>query len=83
MLTQAGFSGAEGGELAWAHRAGVEEWWGGVAAGVGNVGLVVTSQDAETVVRIRREYERLSAVYADGEGLLALPHVALLASATA
>ncbi|MFF7123141.1 MULTISPECIES: class I SAM-dependent methyltransferase [unclassified Streptomyces] len=83
LLAQAGFGGAEAAELAWDHRAGVEEWWGGAAGGVATVGLVVTSQDAETVARIRREYERLSAAYADGEGRLALPHVSLLASAMA
>ena len=83
LLTEAGFGGAGAEELEWDHRATVEEWWGGVAGGVGNVGLVVTSQDAETTGRIRREYERLCARYDDGEGLLALPHVALLASGTA
>ncbi|WP_250404829.1 class I SAM-dependent methyltransferase [Streptomyces cellostaticus] len=83
LLAQAGFGGAGAGELEWDHRATVEEWWGGAAAGVGNVGLVVTSQDERTTGRIRSEYERLSARYDDGGGLLALPHVALLASGTA
>lgn len=95
LLTGAGFTGAETFESAWDHRTTVEEWWGGAAGGVATVGLVVTSQDAETVVRIRREYERLCAEFtagdregdgggdADGEGRLALPHVALLGSATA
>ncbi|MGW3359913.1 class I SAM-dependent methyltransferase [Streptomyces bungoensis] len=83
LLAESGFTGAGAAELEWDHRATVEEWWSGVAAGVGNVGLVVTSQDAETVGRVRRAYERLSARYDEGEGLLALPHVAVLASAAA
>ncbi|MEU2550971.1 class I SAM-dependent methyltransferase [Streptomyces sp. NPDC013313] len=83
LLAEAGFDGAAARELEWDHRAGAEEWWGGAAGGVATVGLVVTSQDAETTGRIRREYERLCARFDDGEGLLALPHVALLASGTA
>ncbi|WP_217550683.1 class I SAM-dependent methyltransferase [Streptomyces sp. GbtcB6] len=83
LLAEAGFGGAQATELEWDHRAGLDEWWGGAAGGVATIGLVVTSQDAETVGRIRREYERLAAGYADGEGRLALPHVALLAVGTA
>jgi SAM-dependent methyltransferase len=80
LLAEAGFGDAAAGELAWDHRAGVEEWWSGAAGGVAGIGLVVTSQAPQTVVRIRREYERLSAEFTEGEGRLALPHRALLAS---
>ncbi|KKD08566.1 hypothetical protein [Streptomyces sp. WM6386] len=66
--------------VVWDHRAGVEEWWSGAAGGVATIGLVVTSQATQTVVRVRREYERLSAEFAEGEGRLVLPHRALLAS---
>ncbi|MFI6248822.1 class I SAM-dependent methyltransferase [Streptomyces sp. NPDC051016] len=83
LLAEAGFRRAEATELEWEHRAGLDEWWGGAAGGVATVGLVLTSQEAGTVVRIRQEYERLAAGYADGEGRLALPHVALLAAGTA
>jgi SAM-dependent methyltransferase len=79
LLREAGFAAAECGEIAWEHRAGVEEWWGGVAAGLSGVGLVLAAQDAETVVRIRRAYERLGAECTDADGTLALPHVAVLA----
>ncbi|MDQ0991291.1 class I SAM-dependent methyltransferase [Streptomyces sp. V3I7] len=84
LLQEAGFGGVRAGELAWEHRTTVEEWWGGAAGGIATIGLVVTAQDARTVVRIRREYERLSAEFAheSGGGHLALPHVALLASGT-
>jgi SAM-dependent methyltransferase len=80
LLGGAGFVEAEVAELTWEHRAGAEEWWSAAAGGVATIGLVVTSQDPETVVRIRREYERLSARFAVGDGRLALPHVALLGS---
>jgi len=81
LLGGAGFIETEAVELTWEHRAGVEEWWSGAAGGVATIGLVVTSQDPETVVRIRREYERLSAEHTVAEGQLALPHIALLGSA--
>lgn len=64
LLREVGFGGAEAAELAWDHRTTVEEWWSGAAGGVATIGLVVTSQEPETVVRIRREYERLSAEFA-------------------
>ncbi|MDH6585138.1 SAM-dependent methyltransferase [Streptomyces sp. SAI-133] len=80
LLDGAGFVASEAAELAWDHRAGVEEWWSGAAGGVATVGLVVTSQDPETVARIRREYDRLSAEHTVAEGQLALPHIALLGS---
>ncbi|MDN3023016.1 class I SAM-dependent methyltransferase [Streptomyces sp. S.PB5] len=83
LLHEAGFKSAECTELAWDHRTTVEEWWGGVAAGLTTVGLVMAAQDARTVVRIRREYERLSARFAVGGGELALPHCALLAHGVA
>ena len=81
LLGEAGLVAVEAVELAWDHRAGVEEWWSGAAGGVATIGLVVTSQDPETVVRIRREYDRLCAEHTVAEGRLALPHIALLGSA--
>ncbi|MFF4837834.1 class I SAM-dependent methyltransferase [Streptomyces sp. NPDC001315] len=83
LLTDAGFTAAEGSALGWEHRATVEEWWGGAAAGIAKIGLIVTSQTPETVVRIRQEYDRLSAEFADEDGGLRLPHVALLGRGTA
>ncbi|MFK4103589.1 class I SAM-dependent methyltransferase [Streptomyces sp. NPDC019531] len=80
LLGEAGFMAAETVELAWDHRAAVEEWWSAAAGGVASIGLVVTSQEPETVVRIRREYDRLGAQFAVGNGELALPHIALLGS---
>lgn len=80
LLAEAGFAGVDCAELAWDHRTTVEEWWGGVAAGLATVGAVVAAQDAGTVARIRREYERLGAEFSVGGGELALPHVALLVS---
>ena len=81
LLADAGLAEARCVEVGWEHRAGVEEWWSGAAAGIGNVGRVITSQDPATVVRIKQAYERLSAEFAGGQGQLVLPCTALLASA--
>ncbi|MFI6405353.1 methyltransferase domain-containing protein [Streptomyces sp. NPDC050548] len=79
LLSEAGFTDAGVVELEWDHRTTVDEWWGGPAAGVATAGLIVTSQDEGTVVRIRREYERLAGEFTVGEHELALPHIAVLA----
>lgn len=79
LLREAGFTDAGAVELEWEHRTTLDEWWGGPAAGVATAGLVVASQDAGTVVEIRREYERLAAEFAAGGHELALPHIAVLA----
>ncbi|WP_406444814.1 methyltransferase domain-containing protein [Streptomyces sp. NBC_01613] len=81
LLAGAGFGEVRCVGVGWAHRADVEEWWSGAAAGIGSMGRLVTSQAPETVVRIRREYERLAAEFTNGEGRLVLPCTALLGSA--
>lgn len=47
---------------------------------VGSNGVVIGRQDAATVARIKAEYDRLVARYAVGDGQVALPAVAVLAS---
>jgi hypothetical protein len=70
-------------EIRFVHRPGVEEWWSAAASGLATIGLILTAQDAGTVVRVRREYDRIAAAeYADG-GELVLDHGALLVGATA
>ncbi|MDV9175168.1 methyltransferase domain-containing protein, partial [Streptomyces sp. W16] len=79
LLREAGFADARAVGLEWDHRTTVDEWWSGPEAGVATAGLVVTSQEPGTVVRIRQEYERLAGEFAVGEHESALPHIALLA----
>jgi SAM-dependent methyltransferase len=67
--------------LEWVHRADPEEWWAGAAAGVATIGQVVLSQGPGRTAEIRRHYDRLRAEFAAPDGLLALPHAALLAHA--
>ncbi|MFJ8083786.1 class I SAM-dependent methyltransferase [Streptomyces sp. NPDC096205] len=79
LLTEAGFTGAACAETRFTHRAGVEEWWSAAAAGLATIGLIVTAQDADTVVRIRGAYDELAAAEYTDDGELVLEHGALLA----
>ena len=49
---------------------------------MGSTGLVIGRQDSATVARIKAEYDRLIARYAVGDGQVALPAAAILASGT-
>ena len=81
LLIGTGFTEATARELRWEHRIDPERWWEEVyLSRVGSNGVVIARQDAATVARIKAEYDRLVARYAVGDGQVALPAVAVLAS---
>jgi SAM-dependent methyltransferase len=83
LLDGTGFVSASARAVSWVHRVDPEEWWRDVfLAGVGFSGAVIARQDAATVARIKASYDQLVARYAVGSGEVALPAVAILASAT-
>ncbi|MGW6914683.1 class I SAM-dependent methyltransferase [Kitasatospora sp. NPDC054939] len=67
--------------LRWDHRASTEEWWSGPAAGVAFIGQLLLSQPEEIRAEVKRHFEALSRDLLDEDGLLRLPHAALLVSA--
>ncbi|MBT2444492.1 class I SAM-dependent methyltransferase [Streptomyces sp. ISL-36] len=67
--------------LRWDHRATAEEWWSGPAAGVAFGGQMVQSQNPLIRAEIKRNFDRFSSAFADEDGVLTLPHAALLARA--
>lgn len=67
--------------LRWDHRADAEEWWSGPASGVAFGGQMVQSQTPRTRAEIKRHFDLFSAEFAGPEGVLTLPHAALLARA--
>lgn len=83
LLDAAGFLGAECSEVAWEHRTDPDTWWAGAEQGIGAIGQVINSGGAEGVTAARRAYDGLGAGFRTPDGLLALPHVALLASGRA
>jgi SAM-dependent methyltransferase len=83
LLEGTGFVEATARRLSWEHRVDPGQWWDQVyLAGVGSNGVVIGRQDAATVARIKAEFDRLIARYAVDEHTVALPTVAILASAT-
>jgi len=69
--------------VSWEYRVDPEQWWAEVyLSHVGSNGVVIGRQDSATVARIKAEYDRLIARYAVDPGHVALPAVAILASAT-
>ncbi|MEV7026359.1 hypothetical protein [Kitasatospora sp. NPDC093558] len=83
LLTAAGLNGATCEVLAWDHRADIDEWWSGPVGGVATIGRIVVRQPAEVQAEIRRQLGILSAEFTAPDGLLLLPHVALLAAGRA
>ncbi|MFB6702189.1 MULTISPECIES: class I SAM-dependent methyltransferase [Streptomyces] len=79
LLDAAGLLEAECSEMAWEHRCDPDTWWAGAEQGIGAIGQVLTGGGAEGVVAARRAYDGLCAEFRTREGLLVLPHVALLA----
>ncbi|MGW4895823.1 class I SAM-dependent methyltransferase [Kitasatospora sp. NPDC004240] len=81
LLTSAELREATCRTLTWDHRAAPEEWWGGPAAGVGFIGQLLLSHPEETRAEVRRHFDALAQDLLGEDGLLVLPHAALLASA--
>ncbi|MGW4379618.1 class I SAM-dependent methyltransferase [Kitasatospora sp. NPDC004531] len=82
LLATAGLQQAACRTLAWDHRTTADTWWSGPASGVATIGLTLLAQSAETQSEARRHYDRLAAPFRTPDGTLALPHAALLATAT-
>jgi SAM-dependent methyltransferase len=83
LLVGEGLGDVSCGPLAWDHRVAPEEWWSGAAGGVATIGQIVTSQPAAVIAEIKAHYDALCPEFAGQDGVLALPHAALLASGRA
>jgi SAM-dependent methyltransferase len=79
LLRRAGFEAVAGSVVGWTHRTDRETWWNGPASGIGAAGTMLVRQDAATRARIRVEFDRVTAPFADKDGSLALPTSAVLA----
>jgi SAM-dependent methyltransferase len=81
LMESAGLGEAVCEILRWDHRATAEEWWSGPAAGVAFGGQTVQSQTLPIRAAIKRHFDLFSSEFADEDGVLTLPHAALLARA--
>ncbi|MEU8169835.1 methyltransferase domain-containing protein [Micromonospora sp. NPDC049004] len=82
LLDAAGLADVRCETISWVHRTDPEAWWSGPANGISRPGLLMETQPADVIVRIRAAYDELTAPYRDPDGRLALPTAALLASAS-
>ncbi|WP_164519728.1 class I SAM-dependent methyltransferase [Nocardioides ferulae] len=78
LLTDAGLRDVEARPLRWTHRTDPDALWNGAAAGVGGIGVTVTSQPAPVRARMRAAYDRLVQPLLE-DGLLRLDTEAVLA----
>ncbi|MGC4968231.1 class I SAM-dependent methyltransferase [Streptomyces globisporus] len=83
LLDTAGLLGAECSEVTWEHRCDPDTWWAGAERGIGAIGQVLNSGGAEGLAAARRACDDLCAEFRTRKGLLALPHIALLAGGRA
>ncbi|MEU3209189.1 class I SAM-dependent methyltransferase [Streptomyces cyaneofuscatus] len=81
LMGEAGLREATCETLRWDHRASADEWWSGPASGVAFGGQMVQSQIPPIRAEIKRHFDLFSSEFADAEGVLTLPHAALLARA--
>ncbi|MFE9701385.1 class I SAM-dependent methyltransferase [Streptomyces sp. NPDC006270] len=79
LLDEAKLLGVECSEVLWEHRCAPEAWWAGAERGIGVIGQVLNSGGAERAAAARQVYDELCAEFRSADGLLALPHAALLA----
>jgi SAM-dependent methyltransferase len=80
LLAAAGFAETAAQLLTWEHRTDPEQWWDVYRSSVGSAGAVIARQDDATIERIKAEFGRLAARYDTGDGKIALPAVAVLAT---
>ncbi|WP_431039392.1 class I SAM-dependent methyltransferase [Streptomyces sp. P6-2-1] len=79
LLAAAGLADAACATLHGDHRASREEWWSAPAAGVAGSGRLFRAQTPGVQAAIKRHFDLFGAEFTDPDGLLRLPHAALLA----
>ena len=79
LLTEAGLRDVVCEEVSWDHRVTPQVWWSGPASGVATIGQLVVSQPPEVIEAIKARFDDLAVEFTGPDGVLVLPHTALLA----
>ncbi|MGQ4477814.1 class I SAM-dependent methyltransferase [Streptomyces sp. SAS_276] len=79
LLSESGLTDVVCETAAWDHRTTSEEWWSGPAAGVATIGQIVTRQSRVVIDEIRSHFDSLCTEFTGSDGVLILPHAALIA----
>lgn len=80
LLRGAGLTAVRVEELSWIHRVDPDQWWRDLLSGTVLTSSLVEGQDRETAEAIKRAYDHLVAQYRTGDGRVALPVAALIAT---
>ncbi|WP_155374062.1 class I SAM-dependent methyltransferase [Catellatospora vulcania] len=80
LLRGAGLTDVSAHTVTWTHRADPEDWWAGPANGIGVLGAMLSVLDAAEVAVVKAHYDRAVAAHLDGDGRLALPTAAVIAT---
>jgi len=83
LLAAAGLAEASCQVVEWEHRVAADDWWSGPAAGVSFFGHLIVCQAPEKIAEIKWHYDEFSSEFAAPDEMLALPHVALVATGRA
>lgn len=83
LLAAAGLAEPSSQVIEWDHRVAADDWWSGPAAGVSFFGHLIVRQPPAKIAEIKRHFADLSSEFASPDGMLALPHAALLATGLA
>lgn len=83
LLAAAGLAEPSCQIVEWEHRVAAGDWWSGAAAGVSFFGHLLVRQAPEKAAEIKRRFDEFSSEFARPDGMLALPHVALVATGRA
>lgn len=83
LLTETGLRGVTSRQVSWDHRVTPEVWWSGPASGMAAIGQLIVRQPPDVVRAIRASFDVLSAEFVGPDGVLVLPHTAVLVSGQA
>jgi SAM-dependent methyltransferase len=80
LLEDAGLKEPAVTRLEWEHTVDPDAWWQHIVSGTPLTGSIISRLDEDAVAAVRAAYEAKVAPYATGDGLVALPAVALVGS---
>lgn len=79
LLTEAGIRDAQARSIVFDHCVDPEEWWASSTSGLASFGRFLRGHPTEVRAVVKHHYDRLAAEFAQPDGMVALPHAAVLA----
>ena len=79
LFRECGLTDVETSVIEWDHRATADEWWLPTEHGMAGAGQGYVAQSPEKKAEIKARYAELATEMTDADGVLILPHLAILA----